>query len=418
MITNLIETTIVQVQFNEQYYLIFYEPNMCESFYAYLIQPNIDDIIKEKIFRLIKILLYKIKKVSDKYKSRLRIDAYGGINGLISKMLSNTAYFQTYLSTNKLISEKFLFNLIDICLDLCNTNHEQTNPLHLKVQSVKNKSPNVPIVSSQRTTSLSSPPKTASTTNENNTPVAQITNFDGLWTILSLLTPSTLCLNNYWHDKIDALIELRLKVCNLLIKYITLNSNSLQFLVKSNGWQDILCQFLCYKHKISENNELKQPKQEEEKQSFDQPQQLEVVQNDKQEANNKSIQLTSTPTVNKLNSMRKIFSNEFKKYSSTSSTTSSLPSNDDSINVNSNNLNKIKSFDENDELTNNNNNNKNSSLIIAVHDNNNTKDDRNGANNEIEMSKIRLCDKIVHLIFKLTFYGITGSSESAWKVYY
>jgi hypothetical protein len=60
MIINLLETTLLQFDFNEQYYLIFYEQNMFEHFYACLIQPTIDDLIKDEIRYL------KLKKFHQK----------------------------------------------------------------------------------------------------------------------------------------------------------------------------------------------------------------------------------------------------------------------------------------------------------------------------------------------------------------
>ena len=138
-------------------------------------------------------------------------------------MLSNCAY----VTTNKLINEQFILNLIEIFFltDLPNANVTA----------------NATVLTSSSTLNTSS----ASSTSNSLPLTSTITNFDGLWTIISLLTPSNTLLVNC-QTEIDQLIKLRLKVCSLIIKYVHTNLNSLQYFVKSNGWQDILCQLLCY----------------------------------------------------------------------------------------------------------------------------------------------------------------------------
>jgi hypothetical protein len=365
---------------------------MFEHFYAYLIQPTIDDLIKDKIFRLIKILLFKIKKIPSKNKLRLRLlETNGGINGLLSKMLSNTAFFQTQSTTNKLISETFLLNLIEIFLDF----------------------------------SLDGPSNTSKSAPSSPTFASQIINFDSLWTIFSLLTPSVLCLNNYWQHKIVVVLSIRLKLCKLLIKYINLNVNSVQFLVKSYGWQDILCQYLCYSHKpIHETQKIAS---------------VPTVETKKQQP--KPEVITSTPTV-RSNTMRKIFKNDFRKYSSysTSSTTSVQ---DD----------RLESFDENDEIMFNNEaaEYENRETVVKVSkgyrntiendvdisaskekikeieqvDNgsnyntmNDSTTDTDSNSREVDAIKMKLCDKVVNLLFKFAWNGLSGSSELSWKVWF
>ena len=375
MIINLIETSLLKPDFNEQYYFIFYEQNMCEHFYAYLIQPSIDDTIKDKIFRLIKILLFKMKKISDKYKQRLRLIDGGSINGLLSKMLSNTAFFQTQSITNKLISENFIFNLVEIFLDLSLDSAIEKSAI------TNNYSDNS---SSKKVSSLN-----------------QITNFDSLWTIMSLLTPSVLCLNNYLRHKIDVVLQIRLKLCKLLVFYIDINGASvLQSLVKSFGWQDILCQYLCYSHKNSEKIEAKSLLKQVSKQNL----------------------MTSTPQ-HGIDNREKRNLRDIKKFSMYSANYSI----DD----------RLQSFDEHDELSYNQEDEEVSIKydkteeiskkekkreLYSINDSNSIEQDidLNGSNSinnhDSDVISKDLCDTIVNLLFKLAWYGLNGTSETLWKV--
>ena len=393
MIINLIETSLLKHDFNEQYYFIFYEQNMCEHFYAYLIQPSIEDSIKEKIFRLIKILLFKMKKISDRYKQRLRLvdmTSSGSINGLLSKMLSNTAFFQTQAVTNKLISESFIFNLLEIFLDL----------------------------SLDSSLSFPKSPELAKKVLTN-----QIYNYDSLWTIMSLLTPSVLCLNNYWQNRIDEVEQIRLKLCKFLLLYVNeVNVLSVQYLVKSYSWQDILCQYLCYSHKPIENISHK----------------IVIVETQRDESQLiKDDLLTSTPTnqqTQQISNREKQSLRDLKKFSMFSTSINysmddkmkSFNENDE-LNDNTDDLSKaVNGADENVELSKSNNNQNNNKSIEQHFDFNEINNDKNKEidnettckDNSLENDGIKnsLCDTIVNLLFKLSWHGFSGSNETIWKV--
>ena len=391
MIINLLETTSLVQDFNEYYYFVFYEQNMCEHFYAYLIQPLIDDSFKEKIFRFIKILLFKIKKVPDKYKHRLRLADVnsGGINGLLSKMLSNTSVFQTNSINSKLIDENFVLNLIEIFLD----NHNDSAFIN----------------------SISPAPSSPKTPESTKKAQNQFTNFDSLWTILSLMMPSVTCFNNYWQHRIDDVLRIRLKLCKFLFSFIESNLSSVQYLVKSHGWQDILCQYLCYSQKTLNNSEHVDLSESQ------------ILQ---QSQIKKTNIVTSTPTIKTttISYREKHSLREFKKFSSLSV--------DD----------KLQSFDEKDELAINNDGEPNlfeypNKQIATLTTNNrrqkffsmnqssieqdidikeiNLSHDSNTdteAAHDIDVVKNSLCNKVVNLLFKLAWNGLSGSNEGIWKV--
>jgi hypothetical protein len=278
-------------------------------------------------------------------------------------MLSNTAFFQTQSITNKIISESFIFNLVEIFLDLSIDSAEKSS-LNPDNNNLSKKSS-----------------------------INQITNFDSLWTIMSLLTPSVLCLNNYLQYKIDTVLQIRLKVCKLLVLYIDINGSSvLQSLVKSFGWQDILCQYLCYSHINSQKqNEPKNLAKQVIKQNL----------------------ITSTPQ-HGIDNREKRSLREIKKFSMYSANYSI----DD----------RLQSFDEHDELSYNQEDEevsikdemskKQKRELYSINDSNSIEQDisLNGSNYENDAINKNLCDTIVNLLFKLAWYGLNGTNEIVWKV--
>jgi len=71
---------------------------------------------------------------------------------------------------------------------------------------------------------------------------ATMTNYDGLWHIVSLLT---LAVSPRLADDQPALIAARIKCLEKLINFVFVNSNVVKVLVKSLAWQDVTCQLFC-----------------------------------------------------------------------------------------------------------------------------------------------------------------------------
>jgi hypothetical protein len=168
-----------------------------ECLFTNLADSNVKLQIKESILKLLKFLLRRASRIkNEKFKNKFKLDLYdGGYNGLINKFISNIQYQQattvTIAKDNPIVNEQFLCDLLDTYF-----------------------------------------------LNEN-----ILTNYDGLWTILSMLTPSVSCMHNLSND---ILLNLRIKMLNLVIRFVNnVSSTLLQILVRSHGWQDILCQLLC-----------------------------------------------------------------------------------------------------------------------------------------------------------------------------
>ena len=75
-------STLVEAPHNasDQLVLLLFEPNIADSLYALVTQPDLDKTVQSKLLRLLRMLL-KTKKVYEKSKSRLRLEDCGGFAG-------------------------------------------------------------------------------------------------------------------------------------------------------------------------------------------------------------------------------------------------------------------------------------------------------------------------------------------------
>lgn len=317
MLINLLDSPTISEMISPH----FFEVNMAEMFYVLLIQFHFTENTKEKLFKILK-LLSRSKKLTDKLKGRIfKLDNIGGYNGLLSKMISSQNFFTTKVYT-QVINEKFINNLIDLYF----LNH-----------------------STQPTT--------------NQSPSQITTNYDALWTILSLLTPSN-SINN--EADLELLIKLRLKLCNMLVKHVNANPNIVPLLVKPFGWQDILCQLLCFTYKSNTNIH---------------------------KGNSKLTLITSTPE-----RKRHLFS-ECKDSTDSQDKFKSI---DSDISMNKTNLTSPNMNCTKDEES-----------LLQLND---KAQSENEESNNIEENKVKLCEKVIYLMFKLSWDGIAGSNETTWKV--
>jgi hypothetical protein len=186
---------------NYQLYLLMFEPNMADGLYSLLVQTDVDEIIQTKSLKLIRILL-KTKKINDKDKSRLRLEDCGGYSGLISKLLSEHNSAAAKLKLSRIHGEYLACEMLEnILID---------EPL-------------------------------------------AINNYDNVWHIVSLLSISNISAspNSFELSVTDlkGLILVRLKICEMLVRFLFTSQNSLRLLTKTPAWQDILCQLLCIQTK-------------------------------------------------------------------------------------------------------------------------------------------------------------------------
>jgi hypothetical protein len=176
---------------NDQLNLLLIEPNMADSFYGILVQPEIDYKVQHKLLKIIEILL-KTKKVNDKYKSRLRLDECGTYAGLISKLIAEHSLIRC-----------------------------QNMSVHLNDYIVVDLLENFMI-------------------NESN-------NLDNIWHIVSLTTLSM-------PKDLKNIIITRTKICAFFEKILKI-TNNIRLLVKSLAWQDIVCKLFCIEKRTKENLE-------------------------------------------------------------------------------------------------------------------------------------------------------------------
>lgn len=327
MLINLLESPTI----SETISPLFFEANMAEMFYVLLIQFHFSETSKEKLFKILK-LLSRSKKLTDKIKNRVfKMETFGGYNGLLSKMISSQNFFTTKVFT-QVINEKFINNLIDLYF------------MSHATQPTANQSP------SQITT-----------------------NYDALWTILSLLTPSN-SINN--ETDLEMLIKLRLKLCNMLVKHVTANPSIVPLLVKPFGWQDILCQLLCFTYKSNTMTS---------------------------KANSKLNLITSTPERKRhLFSECKNSTESQEKFKSIESDISMNKMNITSP-MNATHIQIFKSLDGS----------KDEESLLQLNDKTQSESEES---NNVEENKTKLCEKVIYLMFKLSWDGIAGSNEAAWKV--
>lgn len=193
---------------NDQLYLLMFEPNMADGLYSLIVQPDLNESIAKKLFKLVRILL-KTKKIYDKSKMRLKLDECGTYAGLINKLIAEYSSQQANSYMNPC---KFNENLV--------------------LELMEN------FLMDEATT---------------------LTNYDNLWHIVSLLnlTPVQLI-----TDK-EQLVRTRLRVCEQIVRLIFTNTSALKYMVKTAAWQDIICQLFCI--------EKKQPSKVEHKANNDVP---------------------------------------------------------------------------------------------------------------------------------------------------
>ena len=190
MLISLLEAPAV----NDQLILRLFEPNIADSFYALLTQPDVCYQIQAKLLRLIKILL-KSKKVYEKNKSRLRLDDCGGYSGLVSK-ISYEYWFA--VSSNKQ-TNKFSEQ---IAIDLLNNFLMEDSAVF-------------PLI------------------------------YDNVWHIISLLSVSATPL----ITDLSVLINTRSNICKIITDHLGRNLQAIRLLTRCIAWQDIICQLLCVEKK-------------------------------------------------------------------------------------------------------------------------------------------------------------------------
>lgn len=171
--------------------------------------------------------LYATFKVYERNKSRIRLDECGTYAGLTSKIFAE--YSSKYLSSGgsgsdlinrTIINEGLVTELIETFL----------------IDEVISMSSNSTAAGANASAST-----------------ANISNYDNLWHILSLLTLNpTQLINNR-----ETLLRVRSRACDLVIKLVfaqpysqtttagTAATSAIRALTKLTGWQDIVCQLFC-----------------------------------------------------------------------------------------------------------------------------------------------------------------------------
>jgi len=185
VLISLLESSSTQ----DQLFLRLFEPNLADGFYAMIAQADLSEAIQTKLLKIIRILL-KTKKVYEKSKTRMRLEECGSYAGFVTKFMSEYSASKLNSSNSKAFNEHLVIDLLEnFLLD-----------------------------------------------------EATLTSYDNLWHILSLLTLTSI-------SDTASLIKVRVKVCELLIGYLQVNSNAAKLMVKFAAWQDILCQFFCVEKK-------------------------------------------------------------------------------------------------------------------------------------------------------------------------
>ena len=185
VLISLLESTSTQ----DQLFLRLFEPNLADGFYAMIAQADLSESIQSKLLKIIRILI-KTKKVYEKNKSRMRLEECGSYAGFVTKFMAEYSASKLNSSNLKAFNEHLVIDLLEnFLLD-----------------------------------------------------EATLTCYDNLWHILNLLTLTSI------SDTAN-LIKVRVRVCELLLGYIQVNSNAARLMVKFSSWQDILCQFLCIEKK-------------------------------------------------------------------------------------------------------------------------------------------------------------------------
>ena len=180
---------------SDQLYLLLFEPNVADGFYALIAQADLVDSVQHKLLKLVRLLL-RTKKVYEKSKSRMRLDDCGSYAGLVTKFISEYSAARllpnSSAQSSPTFSEQLVIDLLEnFLLD-----------------------------------------------------EATLTSYDNMWHILSLLTITV-------FGDTDHLIKARIIVCELLIGFLDGNVNAVRLLTKSPGWQDVLCQLFCVEKKKS-----------------------------------------------------------------------------------------------------------------------------------------------------------------------
>lgn len=408
MLISLLEAPTV----NDQLILRLFEPNLADSFYALLTQPDVSYQIQTKLLKLIKILL-KTKKVYEKNKSRLRLDDCGGYSGLVSKI----SYEYWFAISNNKQTNKFSEL---IAIDLLNNFLMEDSGVF---------------------------------------PVS----YESVWHIISLLTVSATPL----ITELSVLIDTRSNICKIIIDHSNRNPQAIKLLTKCIAWQDMVCQLLCIekKHvnirkstnempeilissashneaslKINQSQDYNEEPIEEEEilvsgeetaewENLDETSEskIERISLLKKMSQTKSgdsdSMLISTPSTDKHLKSRPPISewneddqNEFDNKLSTKTqtdgkVTSTLLKKAIKNSAGSSVLNNIRK-----SLVYNGNETEQSSIQTRLENYNN----KNNIGNEyLESVEAKMfCESMLDLMFRLLWEGIVGSSEEAWKVSY
>lgn len=340
---------------NDQLFLLLFEPNIADGLYSLIVQTDYSEIIQKKVLKIIRHLL-KTKKVYDKNKARIRLDECGTYAGLISKL---TSEYSHYFAVNCAFNDNLPIELLENFLQ-------------------------------DETTTQ---------------------NYENLWHILSMLTLSPVTL----ITDPDQMVRIRVKSIELVFKFVFSNPNNIRQLTKSPSWQDIICQFLCYKKKevlnqgsnlppiiVSSSSMINEMSEDGLDNESDEWENLEMT-NDEKSSEEKSL-LTSTPSKIK------------KKLKKNNQVTSTLMKN--AVNNRVKKLIKMGSADE-QNYTQDEDKIKIDSFSFSPELNSTSGQNETDKAKEYlikSQESDELFEKVLYLIHKLIWESVQGTTIDAWKV--
>ena len=330
---------------SDQLYLLLFEPNMADGLYSLFVQIDLNELTQIKLFKVLRILL-KSKKVYEKNKSRIRLDDCGTYAGLISKMTSELSHY--YLYTNCFNSNLPLEFLKNFLL-------------------------------------------------EENT----IQNFDNLWHILSMFVFNPVQM----ISDVELLIKIRIEACEEILKYLSSNPNSIQYFTHTPAWQDIICQFLCFKRKQETNTGNNLPP---------------IVVSSTSKLNRSNDEMTnSNNETTDWENMEITNANEKKDEVLTSTPSQTQKKNSTKETTNLNRYKMKKMINSNDEYDCS-KIDKEDSIYFSSPDFNSTSSNNESKKYQFEKNQQidELYEKVLYLINKLIWESIQGSSVDDWKVYF
>lgn len=232
--------------------------------------------------------------------------------------------------------------------------------------------------------------------------------YDGLWNIISLLTESA---NPFLTSESHVVIKTRLTLCEKILNYLYVYPSAAKQLVRSLAWQDIICQLFCVqkpdKHQVGEANEKQQP---------------EIIVSSASYLDNEGTHLENGSPVPKVH---------FEYNHMMNSTMLKKSDRGRSLNNSKHKSSVSKNLLEADEINGEVSLNDTNITVdgpdmsIPINDSCEIEADlsKNGhshrtADGAVEYTRTceMLFEKLVGLIFKLIWEGVSGSNEEAWKV--